>query len=84
MARMSPQRPTDRTDVMIGFLAAFAALFLVVTVVCEVTGRPALSYALILLALVVALVLEVRHRGAIVRRATSGAGELAAGRSDRR
>ena len=83
MARMSPQRPTDRADVMIGFLGAFAGLFLVVTVVCEVTGRPALSYALILLALVVALVLEVRHRGAIQRRGSSQPGEVAAGHSDR-
>ncbi|BDZ49296.1 hypothetical protein GCM10025867_15370 [Frondihabitans sucicola] len=78
---MSPPKPTDRVDVMIGFLGVFAALFLVVTIACEVTGRPALSYALILLALVVALVLEVRHRGAIVRRTTAAPGELATDRS---
>jgi hypothetical protein len=83
MARMSPEKPTDRADVMIGFLGAFAALFLIITVACEVTGRPALTYALILLALVVALALELRHRGAIVRRTTDVAGELAAGPADR-
>jgi len=82
MARMSPARPTDRTDVMIGFLATFAGLFLVITVVCEVTGRSALTYALILLALVVALVLEVRHRGVIARRSAVPNGEPTTGRSD--
>ncbi|GAA4267843.1 hypothetical protein [Frondihabitans peucedani] len=83
MARMSPQRPTDRTDVTIGFLGAFAALFLVVTVVCEVTGRPALTWALILLALVVALALELRHRSAIVRRQAPESAPLAGGQADR-
>lgn len=83
MARMSPPKATDRADVMIGFLASFAALFLVVTVVCEVTGRSALSYALILLALVVALVLEVRHRGVVKSRVSSQPGEVAAGHFDR-
>jgi hypothetical protein len=68
MSRMSPPRATDRVDLGIGFLGFFAAAFLVITLACELTGRPALPWALVLLALVVGLALEIRHRGAIVRR----------------
>ena len=52
---------------MIGFSGLFALAFLVITVVCEVTGEPALSYALMLLALVVALGVLLRRRGRLVR-----------------
>ncbi|GAA4672754.1 hypothetical protein [Frondihabitans cladoniiphilus] len=65
---MRPPRPTDRVDMGIGFLAFFGVVMLVATVACELTGRPALTWALVLLAIVVALVVEVRHRGAILRR----------------
>ena len=70
MARMSPAKPTDGIDVAIGFLAFFAIAFLIITIVCELTGRPALSWALILLALVVGIVLSVRQRNRMVNRSS--------------
>jgi Flp pilus assembly protein TadB len=73
---MSPRRPTDGIDAIIGFIGAFAALFLVVTVVCEITGRPALTWALILLGLVVLLALAVRRRTRILRGIADRGGEM--------
>jgi hypothetical protein len=75
---MSPPRATDRVDLGIGFLGFFAAAFLVITLACELTGRPALPWALVLLALVVGLVVEIRHRGAIVRRTATSPDAAAA------
>lgn len=68
MSRMSPPRPTDSTDLSIGFLGFFALAFLVITIVCELRGEPALTWALVLLALVAGVVVAVRHRAALLRR----------------
>lgn len=67
MARMSPPKPTDRTDMAIGFLGFFGIVFLGITVGCEIAGAPALTWSLVLLAIVVGLVLEVRHRARLLR-----------------
>ncbi|WP_423918208.1 hypothetical protein ACPEEZ_09965 [Frigoribacterium sp. 2-23] len=67
MARVAPTRSTDRIDLMIGFSGFFALAFFVITVVCEITGEPALTYALVLLALVVTLGVLLRRRGQLVR-----------------
>ncbi|MFT8395293.1 hypothetical protein [Propionibacterium sp.] len=51
-------------DMAVGFIGFFAAAIFVVTVAMELTGRPALGWALALLALVIVLaaLLELRHR----------------------
>jgi len=55
-ASRSPKRfrSAEDFDIIIGFLGFWALVLLVVTVVLEVTGRPALISALILLAVVLA------------------------------
>lgn len=68
MARMSPAKPTDGIDGLIGFLGFFGVVLLVATVVCELTGRPALGWALALLAAVVCILVAVRRRAALLRR----------------
>lgn len=70
MGRISPPRPTDTIDGVIGFVGFFAIVLLVATVACEVTGRPALTWALLLLALVIGLLAAVTHRRSLVRRTT--------------
>ena len=63
-------RPVSRTtqvDMLLGFTGFFGAIFLVVTVICEVTGRPALGWALTLLGVVVLFVLLLRRRARILR-----------------
>ena len=69
MARMAPHRPTDTVDMSIGFAGFFGIVFLVVTIACELTGRPALGWALTLLCFVVLVGVLVRQRAGIVRRA---------------
>jgi len=63
--------PRYYVDVGIGFVGFFAFVFLVVTVVSEVTGAAALGWALTLLALVIVLALlwrtRIRMRDAAVR-----------------
>ena len=54
--------PRYYVDVGIGFVGFFAFVFLVVTVVSEVTGAAALGWALTLLALVIVLALLWRTR----------------------
>lgn len=68
MAQRGPTRPTARIEEAIGFVGTFGVLFLGVTVFCEVTGRPALGWALTLLAAVVAIVLLDRWRVRVLRR----------------
>ncbi len=57
-----------------GFVGFFGVVFLVVTVACELSGRPALGWALTLLALVLVVVVLDRWRVRVLRRtaATSG------------
>ncbi|MFJ4297357.1 hypothetical protein [Curtobacterium sp. NPDC089689] len=76
MAQRGPTRPTARIEEAIGFVGTFGVLFLGVTVFCEVTGRPALGWALTLLAAVVAIVLLDRWRVSVLRRHHEATGEV--------
>ena len=55
-------RSGEDFDIVIGFLGFWALLLVVVTVVLEVTGRPALLPAMILLVVVLAIWGMVRLR----------------------
>jgi membrane protein implicated in regulation of membrane protease activity len=68
VAQRAPLRPTSRIEEAIGFVGCFGLLFFGVTVSCELTGRPALGWALALLATVVAVVLLDRWRRRVLRR----------------
>ncbi|MFF2050123.1 hypothetical protein ACFVU2_00855 [Leifsonia sp. NPDC058194] len=48
--------PREAVDVGIGFVGFFAFAFFVITLVCELTGQPALIWALVTLVLVLLLV----------------------------
>ncbi|WFR66455.1 hypothetical protein P9139_16805 [Curtobacterium flaccumfaciens] len=74
MAQRSPARPTARIEEAIGFVGMFGVLFLGVTVFCEVTGRPALGWALVLLVCVLGVVALDRWRVAVLRRTASADG----------
>ncbi|MFJ4219012.1 hypothetical protein [Curtobacterium luteum] len=76
MAQRGPTRPTARIEEAIGFVGMFGVLFLGVTVFCEVTGRPALGWALTLLVAVVAVVLLDRWRVSVLRRVRAATGEV--------
>lgn len=66
-----------------GFVGFFGIVFLVVTVACECAGRPALGWALTLLACVLVVVTLDRWRLRVLRR-TEDAEAEAAGRPVRR
>jgi len=68
VAQRAPLRPTARIEEAIGFVGCFGLLFLGVTVFCELTGRPALGWALTLLVTVVAVVLLDRWRRRVLAR----------------
>jgi len=74
MALRGPVRPTARIEEAIGFAGTFGVVFLGVTVFCEVTGRPALGWALVLLVCVLAVVALDRWRVAVLRRLTARTG----------
>jgi membrane protein implicated in regulation of membrane protease activity len=74
VAQRAPLRPTSRIEEAIGFVGCFGLLFLAVTVFCELTGRPALGWALTLLAAVVAIVLLDRWRRRVLHRTADVAG----------
>ncbi len=48
--------PREAVDVGLGFVGFFAVAFFVITLVCELTGQPALAWALITLVLVLLFV----------------------------
>ncbi|MBY0177978.1 hypothetical protein [Curtobacterium herbarum] len=73
MAQRAPLRPTSRIEEAIGFVGCFGLLFFSVTVFCELTGRPALGWALTLLGAVVAIVLLDRWRRRVLRRTADAA-----------
>jgi len=56
--------PREAVDIGIGFVGFFAVAFLIITAACELTGQPALGWAITLLVLVLLLVLllQVRRR----------------------
>jgi hypothetical protein len=59
---MHPRAAAQRIEVLIGILGFFAAAALIVTVVAEFRGQPALRPALVLLCFVLALVAAVWWR----------------------
>ncbi|MBT2501639.1 hypothetical protein [Curtobacterium sp. ISL-83] len=68
MAQRAPIRPTTRIEEAIGFVGCFGVLFLGITVFCEVTGRPALAWALTLLVCVLGVLALNRWRTSVLRR----------------
>ncbi|MBT1677887.1 hypothetical protein [Curtobacterium aurantiacum] len=74
MAQRGPTRPTAHIEESIGFVGMFGVLFLGVTVFCELTGRPALGWALTLLVCVLGVVALDRWRAAVLRRTTAQGG----------
>jgi hypothetical protein len=66
---MRVSNPVEGVDVVIGIVGFFAFAFFVVTAVSELTGAPALGWALTLLVLVgtLALLLLARRRLLAVR-----------------
>jgi MYXO-CTERM domain-containing protein len=83
MAMRRPVAPTHQVDLLIGFTGFFAAMFFIITVVCELTGQPALTWALVLLLLVVVLALLWRKRTRILRTSRESATESREGTSYR-
>jgi membrane protein implicated in regulation of membrane protease activity len=75
MALKGPVAPTHQVDLLIGFTGFFAVMFFIITVVRELTGQPALTWAIVLLVLVVVLALLWRRRTRILRSAGESAGE---------
>lgn len=65
-------RSGEDFDIIIGFLAFWAFVLLVVTVWMEVTAQPALGWALGLLAMLLAIYGMVRLRRRLPRRTASG------------
>jgi hypothetical protein len=74
MALKAPRRPSAPIEEAMGFVGFFGVVFLVVTVACELTGRPALGWALTLLALVLVVVVLDRWRVRVLRRGTEPTG----------
>ncbi|MBO9041214.1 MULTISPECIES: hypothetical protein [Curtobacterium] len=74
MAQRGPTRPTAHIEEAIGFVGMFGVLFLGVTVFCELTGRPALGWALTLLVCVLGVVALDRWRVAVLRRTAAQGG----------
>ncbi|WP_348786628.1 hypothetical protein [Leifsonia sp. NPDC080035] len=48
--------PLELVDVGLGFVGFFGVAFLIITAACELTGQPALGWALTTLALVLAFI----------------------------
>lgn len=72
MALRAPRRATTTIDEALGFVGFFGVVFFGVTVFCELTGRPALGWAVTLLVCVVAVVLLRRRRRQVLRRTAAG------------
>ncbi|MEY9951375.1 hypothetical protein [Leifsonia sp. EB34] len=61
--------PKEFVDLGLGFVGFFAVVFVIITASCELTGQPALTWALVSLVLVVVfiLLLQARRRIAAAR-----------------
>ena len=75
MAMRAPLPPTHQVDQLIGFTGFFVVMFFAVTAYCELTGQPALGWAMLLLALSVLFGLLLRRRMKIVRLSREAAEE---------
>jgi hypothetical protein len=72
MTNRAPRRPTTRLDFTLGVLVAFGGGLLLITLGCEITGQPALLWAM--LTGVVAVVVAVLYRRRSRISAGSGGG----------
>lgn len=79
MALRGPTRPTYAVELGIGFVGFFAVMMFIITLVSELTGQPALTWAIVLLVLVVILALLLRRRSRIIRRSLESAPEYRGG-----
>ena len=77
MAMRAPLPPTHQVDQLIGFTGFFVVVFFAVTAYCELTGQPALGWAMLLLGLVILFWLLLRRRKRIVRLSREVADEQA-------
>ncbi|QNE35290.1 hypothetical protein [Leifsonia shinshuensis] len=61
--------PQEFVDLGLGFVGFFGVAFVIITAVCELTGQPALAWALVSLVLVVVFIalLQARRRIAAAR-----------------
>lgn len=66
---MRRNEPKEFVDVGLGFVGFFGVVFVIITASCELTGQPALAWALVSLVLVVIfiLLLQARRRIAAAR-----------------
>jgi len=67
MAMRGPLPPTHQVDQLIGFTGFFVVMFFAITAYCELSGQPALGWAMLLLGLSVLFGLLIRRRMKIVR-----------------
>ncbi len=75
MALKAPPEVAYRADVLVGLVGGLAGILFVVTVVAELTGQPALLWALLLAASIAVLaVLLVRRRRRLRADAEPGPG----------
>lgn len=77
MAVKAPPTATSQVDFLVGLVGGLAGILFVITVLLELTGQPALLWALLLAAAVAVLAVLLLRRRRILR---SGSGEPSAGR----
>jgi hypothetical protein len=65
MARRAPAVATTRIDFLLGVLVSLGVGLLIITIGCELTGQPALLWALLTGAVAVTVGLLYRRRGRI-------------------
>ena len=63
MAYRTPRRSTSRLDYALGVLVALGASLLFITLICELTGQPALLWALLTGAVAIMVAVLYRRRG---------------------
>ena len=63
---MRRNEPREYVDVGLGFVGFFGVAFVIITAVCELTGEPALAWALVSLVLVVIFIVLLQARRRIV------------------
>ncbi|WP_051442038.1 hypothetical protein [Arthrobacter sp. H14] len=56
------ERKAENIDILIGLLGFFAAVLVVVTIIAQLSGEPAVGWALLLLLLVLIIWLLVKKR----------------------
>lgn len=64
MKNRKAERKAENIDILIGFLGFFAAVLVAVTITAQLSGEPAVGWALLLLALVLSIWALVKKRPA--------------------